>query len=67
MNYDEDKIVVHYGVFNVEEGKWLVDSDNILFAVTCPRVAEVQAKIVKNLYEADGNEADFIEVREVKP
>jgi hypothetical protein len=61
--YEEKDIVKHWGL--KENGSWFVDSDGILIAFTCPRVANVQKDIIDALY-AENNDEGVVTVEEIK-
>lgn len=63
-NYSEKDIVKHWGLYSKEDESWLLTGDGFIWAVTCPRVAEVQKNIMTNTFRYA--EAD-LEVKEVKP
>jgi hypothetical protein len=75
MEYTEKDIVKHYGLYDTVENTWIRSLDGFIFAVTCPRVAEVQLNLLKEDYDKytiqlpDGSDKqEFgLEVREVKP
>jgi hypothetical protein len=74
MEYTKEDIVKHYGLYDTVADGWLRGSDGFIYAVTCPRVAEVQLDVFKKDYDnymlqlPDGsdNQEFGLEIREVK-
>lgn len=67
---NEEDVVKHWGLYNRETEQWLTDDSGMIFAVTCPRVANVQLDIVVNELKSFRDSDDVVEteleVREIK-
>lgn len=70
-NYTEKDVVKHWGLRDKDSGEWLLSGNDLtIIAFTCPRVLEVQLKVLKDIYGEDGKINDVqlnnLEVAEVK-
>ena len=43
---NENDVIKHWGIYNNLEDVWLTDESGLIFAVTCPRVANAQYDII---------------------
>lgn len=59
---NEQDVVKHWGIWVFGAEAWLVDDSGIIFAVTCPRVANAQHEM---LISGLGFASDSVEVREI--
>lgn len=59
----ENEVVKHWGIWVLESQTWLTDDSGIIFAVTCPRVANAQYYLMTT----DGYAwpKDALDVREI--
>ena len=66
----EEDVVKHWGLYNTVTDEWLTSEEGLIFAATCPRVANAQLDIVvkelNKFNDSNDVEEEDLEVREIK-